>query len=306
MNTKRLTWISQFVVATIVIFLLAGCGSTKQIVSNSNDQKPKIKVVAAELFWGEAAQAVGGDRVEVSSLISNPAEDPHDYEPTTNDSKAVADAQVVVYTGLGYDGWMDKFLQADSSDKNKEVVVVGKDLLGKEAGDNPHVWYNPSTMPLVAQKIADDLSKLDPDNAQNYQNRANDYIASLAPLMDKVAKLRQATPVTIDVSEPVFDYMADALNIKVNDPKFALAVEEGNDPSATDIATVQNDIKSKKIKFFVFNTQTDMPTVENMAKLAEDNGVPVVKVTEMEPAGKAYLQWMNDQLDQVEKVFSVQ
>jgi zinc/manganese transport system substrate-binding protein len=90
------------------------------------------------------------------------------------------------------------------------------------------------------------------------------------------------------------------------DPKFALAVEEGNDPSATDIATVQNDIKGKKIKFFVLNTQKDMPTIENMAKLAEDNGVPVVKVTETEPAGKQHLQWMNDQLDQVEKVFSVQ
>jgi zinc/manganese transport system substrate-binding protein len=211
----------------------------------------------------------------------------------------VADAQVVVYTGIGYDDWMAKFLQADS--QNKLTVAVGSDLLGKTAGDNPHVWYNPSSMQLLAHKLADDYSQLDPDNAQEYQNRANDYSASLAPLLNRVSGLRQLNSVTIDVSEPVFNYMAEALNIDVNDPEFAKAVEEGNDPSAMDMATVQNDIKNKNIKFFVYNTQTDMPTVANMVKLAEDNGVPVVRVTETEPTGKNYMQWMNDQLDQVEQ-----
>jgi zinc/manganese transport system substrate-binding protein len=309
MKTTRLKWMPHVVLAAIAVFLLAGCGSTKQTgsaSSNSTDQKQKIKVVAAENFYGEVAQAVGGDHVQVTSIITNPSADPHDYEATANDSKAVADAQVVVYNGIGYDDWVAKMLKADSSAQNKEIVVVGKDLSGKVAGDNPHVWYDPSTMPKLTKKLADDLGKLDPSNAQDYQKRANDYIRSLAPLTAQVTKLRQSIPVNIEVSEPVFDYMANALNLNVNDPKFAKAVEEGNEPSAADIANVQKDIKNKEIKFFVYNTQTDMPTVKNIVKLAESNGIPIVRVTETEPTGKNYLQWMTAQLDQVGKVFGVQ
>jgi len=314
-RTKSLKWMMGISLAAMAIGVLTGCGTTKQPVptspSSSNAtspsaQSPKIKVVAAENFYGEVAQAVGGDRVAVTSILTNPAQDPHDYEPTADASKAVADAQVIVYTGIGYDDWMDKLLNADSSAKTKEVVVVGSDLLGKAAGDNPHVWYDPSTMPKLANKLADNLGQLDPDHSQDYQKRAKDYVATMAQLAAKVAKIKQSTPVTIDVSEPVFDYMGDALNLKVNDPKFAKAVEEGNDPTASDFANVQNDIKTKKIKLFVYNTQTDSPTVENIVTLAESNGIPIVKVTETEPTGKNYIRWMSEQLDQVEKVFGVQ
>ena len=309
MRTKSLKWMLGISLVAMAIGVLSGCGTTKQPTPSSpsaSNATSRIKVVAAENFYGEVAKAVGGDHVELTSILTNPAQDPHDYEPTADASKAVADAQVIVYTGIGYDDWMDKLFNADSSAKTKEVVVVGSDLLGKAAGDNPHVWYDPSTMPKLANKLADDLGKLDPDHSQDYKKRANDYIASLLHLTAKVAKIKQSTPVTIDVSEPVFDYMGDALNLKVNDPKFAKAVEDGNDPTASDFANVQNDIKTKKIKLFVYNTQTDSPTVENIVKLAESYGIPIVKVTETEPTGKNYTQWMSEQLDQVGKVFGVQ
>ncbi|SPF44887.1 Metal ABC transporter substrate-binding protein [Candidatus Desulfosporosinus infrequens] len=309
MRTESLKWMMGISLVAMAIGVLSGCGTTKQPTPPSpsaSNATLRIKVVAAENFYGEVAQAVGGDHVEVTSILTNPAQDPHDYEPTADASKAVADAQVIVYTGIGYDDWMDKLLNADSSAKTKEVVVVGSDLLGKAAGDNPHVWYDPSTMPKLANKLADDLGKLDPDHSQDYKKRANDYIASLLHLTAKVAKIKQSKPVTIDVSEPVFDYMGDALNLKINDPKFAKAVEDGNDPTASDFATVQNDIKTKKIKLFVYNTQTDSPTVENIVKLAESNGIPIVNVTETEPTGKNYIQWMSEQLDLVGKVFGVQ
>ncbi|MDR3601057.1 MAG: zinc ABC transporter substrate-binding protein [Desulfosporosinus sp.] len=311
MRTKSLKWMAGISFAAMVIGVLAGCGITKQPGSTGSSASKavsttalsqKIKVVAAENFYGEVAQAVGGDRVAVTSILTNPGQDPHDYEPTADASKAVADAQVVVYTGIGYDDWMGKLLKADSSAQNKEVVVVGSDLLGKIAGDNPHVWYDPSTMSKLANQLANDLGKLDPANSQDYQQRAKAYVTTMTQLTAKVAEIKQSTPVSIDVSEPVFDYMGDALNLKVNNLKFAKAIEEGNDPTALDFASVQNDIKSKKIKLFVYNTQTDSPTVENIVKLAESSGIPIIKVTETEPSGKNYIQWMTEQLDQVGKV----
>ena len=298
----------------MAIGMATGCGTATPAATGpgasqantSAGSNSKINVVAAENFYGEVAQAVGGDRVEVTSILTNPSQDPHDYEPTAETSKAVADAQVVVYTGIGYDDWMDRLLKADSSDKNKDVVAVGSDLLGKSAGDNPHVWYNLSTMPILADKLADDLGKLDPANSADYHKRAQDYIGTIKQLTDKAAKIKQSNPVSIDVSEPVFDYLAESLNLTVNNSKFALAVEEGNDPTASDYANVQNDIKNHKIKFFVFNTQTDSPTVENIVKLAQSNNIPVVNVTETEPTGKNYIQWMTDQLDQVGNVLGIQ
>jgi zinc/manganese transport system substrate-binding protein len=290
------------------VWLMAGCGS-RQGAANPNQtgsSGSKIKVVAAEDFYGEVAQAVGGDRVVVTSILNDPNVDPHEYEPTADASMAVADAQVVVYTGIGYDDWVDRLIEANASSSNKQVVAVGSDLLGHATGDNPHVWYDPATMSKLADKLAEVLGQLDPGHAQDYQQRAQNYIRALTPLTAEIARLKQPVPVTIDVSEPVFGYMADALDLKTNDPKFAKAIEDGNDPDASDVINVQNDIKDKQIKFFVYNIQANDPTVNNMVQLAESNGIPIVKVTETEPTGQDYLQWMTGQLDQVGKALGIQ
>ena len=307
MQTK-LKWMALIVVTLIPVWLLAGC-SSKQSTTNPNPvgaAGPKIQVVAAEDFYGEVAQAVGGDRVAVTSILTDPNVDPHEYEPTADASKSVANAQVVVYTGIGYDDWMNKLIRANTTANTKQVVAVGSDLLGRITGDNPHVWYDPATMPKLADRLADILGQLDPGQAQDYQNRARSYINTLTPMTDEIARLKQSAPVAIDVSEPVFGYLADALNLKTNDPKFAKAIEEGNDPNASDVINVQSDIKNKRIKFFVYNIQTDDPTVKNIVQLAESNGIPVVKVTETEPTGDNYLQWMTGQLDQAGKALGIQ
>jgi zinc/manganese transport system substrate-binding protein len=284
------------------VLLLSGCSthSTNTATSTpSNPSNKKIQVVAAENFYGEVAQAVGGDRVEVKSILTNPNVDPHEYEPTPEVAKDITNAQVIVYNGIGYDDWVDKILKAGASGNTKAVINVGNDLLGKKVGDNPHVWYHLEIMPKLANKLADDLSKIDPSQEQAFHQRAKDYIASLEPLNKKIEELKQTSPTAVDVSEPVFDYMLADLNLNVNDQKFAMAIEEGNDPSPTDLIQLQNDIKNKKIKFFVYNTQNSGGTVENIVKLANSNGIPVVKVTETEPEGKNYLQWMMDQLNEV-------
>jgi zinc/manganese transport system substrate-binding protein len=242
--------------------------------------------------------------VEVTDILDNPNTDPHDYEPTPDVARTVSNSQMIIYNGVGYDSWMDKLINAESS--SKSITKVADDVMGKKEGDNEHIWYNPETMPKLAKKLADDMAKLDPSHAQTYQKNAQTYIDSLAPLQEKVKKLKLTSGAKIDVSEPVFDYMANALNLEVNDQKFSLAIDNGSEPSAADVGQLQSDLKGKKIKLFVYNVQNSSPTVDNLVKMAKSSGVPVVKVTETEPKGKTYLQWMNDQLDQVAKALGIQ
>ena len=304
------------IAALSIVLFLSGCGESPashidtvqssdqaQSSSNSADASPapsaKIKVVAAENFLGEVLSAVGGDRVDVLSIIHNPDADPHAFEPTAETSKAVSDAQLVVYVGIGYDEWMKKLLSASSA--SKAIINVGGDLLGKKSGDNPHVWYIPDSMAKLADAAAEKLSRIDPSDAEAYKKRADAYKASLVPLTDLMTQLKQPTPTDIAVSEPVFDYMADALNLHIINPKFAKAIEEESDPAPMDMANLQNALSSKQVKLFVQNIQADSPTVKNMVNLSQKNHIPVVHVTETEPAGKTYLQWMTDQLNEVKQ-----
>jgi zinc/manganese transport system substrate-binding protein len=288
-----------------LIFLLSACGSSLN-TKNVSTSNGTIKVVAAENFYGEVAKAVGGDHVEVTNILNNPNTDPHDYEPTPDVARKVSNSQIIVYNGIGYDSWMDKLINADSSSKSKSITKVADDVMGKKEGDNEHIWYNPDTMPKLAKKLANDLAKIDPSRAQTYQKNAQVFISSLAPLQEKVQKLKQTSKAKIDVSEPVFDYMANAINLEINDEKFSRAIDNGTEPSASDVGQLQSDIKGKNIKLFVYNVQNSSPTVDHLVKMAKSSGVPVIKVTETEPKGKNYLQWMNDQLDQVAKALGVQ
>ncbi|WP_274651321.1 metal ABC transporter solute-binding protein, Zn/Mn family [Paenibacillus humicola] len=264
----------------------------------------KIKIVAAENFYGEAAEAVGGDRVDVTSLLTSPDADPHDYEPTPEASKAVHDAQVVIYNGIGYDAWMKKLIDASGDAASKTVIAVGSDVMGRKEGDNEHVWYNPDTMPKYAQALAGRLGQLDPDHKADFMKRADEYIASLRPMTDLAKQLRQNAPLPVAVSEPVFDYMAEALNFSVTDMRFELAAEEETDPAPADVARLQDDIKAKKIKLFVNNIQASSATVKNIVELCKTNGIPIIEVTETMPSGKTYVQWMTVQLNQIKAALS--
>lgn len=300
----------------LVSGLLAACGSSKDSQNSTNAPKAtnssasgtdtpktaKIKIVAAENFYGEVAIAVGGDQVEVTSILNNPETDPHDFEPTPEASKAVHDAKVIIYNGIGYDEWMKKLVDASGDTANKTLIAVGSDVAGKKEGDNEHVWYNPETMPGYAKLLADKLGKLDPAHSDQYKKQADTYIASLTGFTNLVKELNQASPLPIAVSEPVFDYMANALNLNVTDKKFEMAAEEETDPAPADVAQLQNDIKEKKIKMFINNIQASSTTVKNMVDLAKKSELPVIEVTETLPAGKNYSQWMIDQLNQIKAV----
>lgn len=277
--------------------LLTGCKANNQ---TSSKKIKTIQVVASVDFYGQVAQAVLGNKGQVVSVITKPSVDPHDYQPTTAVAKAVSQANVILYNGIGYDSWMGKLAVNNAQAKK---IRVGEDLLHKHTGDNPHVWYRPTTMATVATALAHYFGKLQPQNRQYFEKRAQRYLATLKPLNALIAKVKQQSQhQLVDVSEPVFDYALQHLGYRENNSAFAKTVENGTDPSPAMIKNLQTDLKERRIAFFVQNTQATDKVVLNLVKLAHEHQVPVLKVTETLPQGKQYVSWMMAQYQQLAKI----
>ena len=262
-----------------------------------------INVVAAENFYGDIAQQIGGDNVAVTSILSSPDQDPHLFEASPSTAKALAGAKVVIANGADYDPWMEKLLKANKTPGRKEILAAA--LAGKKAGDNPHLWYNPATVKAVAKKLSVELASIDPAHKADYEKGAASFVDSLKPLDAKIAEMRKkyaGSPVT--ASEPVFGYMAELLGLKVHNEKFALAVMNNTEPSVSEVAAFQNDLKGHKVKVMLYNAQASEPAVQRLVQMAKDEKIPVVGVSETEPPGVTYQQWMTSQLDALDKALS--
>ncbi len=210
----------------------------------------KLSVVAAENFYGDVARQIGGDDVIVASIMSNPDQDPHLFETTPSTARQIAAAQVVILNGADYDPWMDKLLKA--SPKAGRAAIVVADLVGKKAGDNPHLWYDPGTMPAAAKALAEAFAKADPAHKDGYAARLKTFLASLKPINEKIAAIRgKFAGTTVTASEPVFGYMAAALGLKMRNESFQLSIMNDTEPSAHDVAAFQGDLKTHKVRDYV-------------------------------------------------------
>jgi zinc/manganese transport system substrate-binding protein len=283
-------------------FLLAGAAFAAAIVAQPASADP-VNIVAAENFYGDVATQVGGQDVAVTSILSNPDQDPHLFEASPSTAKALVDAKIVIMNGADYDPWMEKLLKANKVSGRKEILVAT--LAGKKAGDNPHLWYDPMTLKAVAKKLTADLASVDPTHKSDYEKGGASFVESLKPLDIKIAEMRKkyaGTPVT--ASEPIFGYMAELLGLKVHDEKFALAVMNNTEPGASEVAAFENDLKGHKVKVMLYNEQASEPAVQRLLQIAKDEKVPVVGVSETEPVGSTYQQWMMSQLDELDKALS--
>lgn len=263
----------------------------------------KIDVVAAENFYGSVAQEIGGDRVSVTSILNNPDQDPHLFEVSPAIIRQIAAARVVIYNGADYDPWIEKLLKVTA--KPGRVAIVAADLMNKKAGDNPHLWYDPATMPAVASALAAALAAADSAHKDDYAARLRTFLASLAPLNDKIAAIRgkyAGTPVT--ASEPVFGPMADALALKMANERFQLAIMNDTEPSARDVAAFERDLKTHKVRVLFYNKQASNKMVQHLVDLARAANVPVVGVTEIAPSGVSYRDWMLMQLDETQRALA--
>ena len=227
----------------------------------------KIAVVAAENFYGDIAKQIGGDRVAVASIMSNPDQDPHLFETTPGTVREITGAQIVVFSGADYDPWMPKIL--NTAPQPGRVVIDISTLVGKKAGDNPHLWYDPPTMPAAAQALAAAFTAADPAHKAEFEARLKAFDASLKPINDKIATIRAkyaGAPVT--ASEPVFGYMAQALGLKMRNESFQLSIMNSTEPSAHDVAAFEDDLKHHKVKVMFFNKQASDKAVERLVNIA--------------------------------------
>ncbi|MDC6131248.1 zinc ABC transporter substrate-binding protein, partial [Burkholderia gladioli] len=239
---------------------------------------------------------IGGANVSVTSILSNPDQDPHLFEASPKTARALQHANLVVYNGADYDPWMAKLLAASKNATRKTIVVA--DLVGKKPGDNPHLWYDPATMPAAALAISAALGAADPSHKADYDANLAGFLASLKPIDAKVAALRaQYKGVPVTATEPVFGYMSDAIGLEMRNLRFQLATMNDTEASATDIAAFENDLRKRQVKVLIYNSQAEEPMTKRMLKIAKDASVPTVSVTETQPAGKTFQQWMLAQLD---------
>jgi zinc/manganese transport system substrate-binding protein len=263
-----------------------------------------LPVVAAENFYGDLLAQIGGDRVHVTSILSNPNADPHEYESGVRDATAVAQARLVVLNGLGYDSWMQKLLAA-SPRRDRQVVNVGAGLLHLREGDNPHVWYKPQTFPLLARVIAAGLGKADPAGKGYYAARLARFNRSLLPLQKEFAALRRRYAGTyVLATERVFGYAAAAIGLHIPNPAFQQAIEDGNDPSPQAVAEFEGDVTRRRARLLLYNTQAVSPLAAHMRDLARKNHIPVVGVSETEPPGQNYQQWQLSQLHAIDQALA--
>ena len=261
-----------------------------------------LRVVAAENFWGSIAAQLGGTHVQVHSIISNPNTDPHDYEATASDSRAIADADLVIVNGIGYDPWATKAVAASQSTQ-RATLDVGR-VTGHRAGDNPHRWYYPVDVAKVIDQITADYSRLDPTHATYYAElRTHFNQVSLRPyhrLIGDLARRFSGTPV--GASESIFDGITQATHLDLITPAgFLDSVTEGTDVTAGNKATVDAQVANHKIVVFLFNIQNATPDVQRLVSSAKHQGIPVVEMTEtLTPAGATFQQWQVSQLRKLE------
>ena len=274
-------------------------------VSAAEAVERKIEVVAAENFYGNVAQQIGGDRVSVVSILNNPDQDPHLFEVSPAVIRQVAAAQVVLYNGAGYDPWVEQMLSATS--KPGRVAIVAADLMHRKGGDNPHLWYDPATMPSVARALATALAAADPAHKDDYARRLATFIASLGPLNAKIAAIRDKyAGTTVTATEPVFGNMAEALKLTMANERFQLAIMNDTEPSARDVAAFERDLNDRKVRVLFYNKQAPTKLVEHLIELARASKIPVVGITETAPAGSSYQDWMLMQLDETERALAGQ
>jgi zinc/manganese transport system substrate-binding protein len=288
---KRLFFISA------LLCLLSACGNASLATTNGS---ALLKVVAAENFYGDIARQLGGSHVSVTSILSDPNVDPHEYQSNVQTGITVSKANLVIENGGGYDDWMDKILSAAPDDHR--LLLKGFDLAPTRLPENEHVWYSFTDITAIAQAITADLKKLDQADAAVFDGNLRTFIASLQPLQQKMAAIKAkygGSPVGL--TETIYLYQTQPEGLKVLTPfTFEKAIAEGNDPPADAVIAATDQINNRQIKVLIYNEQTVTPVTTNLQNLAQTKGIPLVPVSETMPPGKTYQVWMMDQLTRLQ------
>ncbi|HEX6461616.1 MAG TPA: zinc ABC transporter substrate-binding protein [Thermoleophilaceae bacterium] len=284
----------------VLLLLLAGCGAA------TTSSHGRLRVVAAENSWGSIAAQLGGTRVQVTNLINSPAADPHEYEPTPSNARSMAEAQLAIVNGVGYDTWAQKLIDANPVDGR--VVVTAADLVGATSGDNPHLWYSPPAVSRMIDAVTASYKGLDPKHSAYYERRRTLFRAdALAGYQSLIASIRNRFGgVPVGASESIFAPLARALGLRLITPaSFMSAVSEGSDPTGASRSTVDRQLAGRQIKTWVYNSQNATPDVQRLTGEARANGIPVTSVTEtLTPRDATFQAWQSTQLRALQRALA--
>lgn len=292
-------------VAGGVIAATSSCATATTAAGSDSSSSSSIRVVAAENFWGSLVTQLGGSRVSVTSVVTDPNTDPHDYQSSASTARAFAIAQYVIVNGAGYDGWAADLLNANPT--NGRVVLTVAGLLGKHEGDNPHFWYSPAYVTTVADRITRDLSAMDSGDARYFTQRRAAFETALQPYQARIVSIKQRySGRRIASTESIFVYMASALGLDlISPPEFMKAVAEGNDPPAGSVATFRQQLERHQATVLVYNRQTVTDVTSTMQQLAAQQHIPSVGVYEtLQPPGVTFQDWMVTQLTALESALA--
>lgn len=296
-RSRRLRLLAVAGIAAVAV-TAAGCSTNATSSGSSDGGTATIRVVAAENFWGSLAGQLGGDHVTVTNIIDSPNADPHDYEPTAADGRAMAGARLAIVNGIGYDSWAGKLVAANPSE-DRTVLTVG-DLVGVRAGGNPHRWYSPTDVRTVIDRITADYRKIDPKHAGFYTRQHDKVVhTNLKRYFDLVGRIRSTYAGTrVGASESIVTPLAEATGLNLTTPpSFLNAISEGTDPTAADKQTIDRQIARRQITVYVYNSQNATPDVRAQVRAAKAKGIPVATVTEtLTPAGASFQRWQVAQL----------
>ncbi|HBM16307.1 MAG TPA: ABC transporter substrate-binding protein [Lentisphaeria bacterium] len=261
----------------------------------------QIAVCSAENFYGSIAKSIGGKYVSVTSIISNPDADPHLFSTSPKTAMALAKANVVIYNGVDYDPWINSMLSVLDTKTRKDMIVIEvSDLVKINEDENPHIWYNPETFPVLALKLSEVFSKIIPDKKDyfedNLESFQNNY-KQVYKLIDAIKRNFAGTEVT--ATEPVFDYMAGMLGFNIKGKDYQWIIMNGSDPSPKITASFINLLKSKSVKILFYNNQVISSSTRNMLDIAKSRGIEVVGVSETMPLDTDATQWLIKTLESV-------
>jgi zinc/manganese transport system substrate-binding protein len=294
--------IRSLAVVAASVLVLAGCAITEPEAQPTQIPFDGITIVASTNVWGDIAKSIGGDRVQVVSIIENFAQDPHSYEASARDQLAVNEADLIVANGGGYDPFIDALAKTAG---NKEIVYayIAEELAAKEDGGhihdhsdgNEHVWYDFHVAEDFANRLAAALAVLDSEYSNLYSDNLIDFQGEIEILEDRMAEVAgKYAGATVIASEPVANYLLIELGLENLTPKsFSQAIEEELDVSPKDLLEIQKLLKSKSVDVFVVNPQTGSVQIDELVSLAKQNGVSVVELSELLPEGSRYYDWMD-------------
>lgn len=307
--------------ASVAALALAGCTATPAAGEGSDDGT--ITVVASTNVYGDIAAHIGGDRIEVESIITSASQDPHSYEATARDRLTVQKADLVIENGGGYDAFIDTLLQDADDPHVVTAVEYSHDFPGNEGHDaeseaehdhehaegeegheghnhiegfNEHVWFDPHTMIHVVEAISDELSELDPEGADEFAANAAELTADLEGFEADLATIKaDASGVNVFITEPLPGYLAAAAGFTDVTPEgFAESVEEGTDVAPAVLLEALDVIDSGEVTALLTNAQTGGAETQRVEQAAKDAGIPVVAFTELLEDGSSYSEWMSD------------